>query len=70
MTSGRKQGANPIDQVKITKMAAGGIDPSTNQEIPPLTAEQIGQVLSIEASVVEKFMPKPKRGRRTTTIEE
>jgi hypothetical protein len=69
-TAGRKQGANPHDQVLIAKMAAGGIDPATNEEIPPLNATQIGQLLSIEAAVVEKFMPKPKRGRRTATVEE
>ncbi len=70
MTPGRKQGANPRDQVLIAKMAAGGIDPATNEEIPPLNAAQIGQVLSIETSVVEGFMPKPKRKRRSATIEE
>ena len=70
MTSGRKQGANSIDRVKIGKMAAGGINPQTNEEIPPLTAEQIGQALSIETSVVENFMPKQKRRRRDSTIGE
>ncbi len=70
MTPGRKQGANSRDQVLIAKMAAGGTDPNTNEHIPPLNAEQIGQMLLIEVSVVESFMPKPKRGRRAATIEE
>ena len=70
MTPGRKQGANSKDQVLIARMAAGGTDPHTNEHVPPLNAAQISEMLGIEQSVVEGFMPRQKRGRRSATIEE
>lgn len=60
-TPGRAQGADRQQQKTIEKLAKGGTDLYGN-EIPPMDAGQIGQILQIEDSVVAKFMPK-RRGR-------